>query len=84
MNLLSVAVCWLIGFALVLILWRDKRTPLQILHDTGKKTWKLLSDLFYAGRTLTQYQVLLIVILQVVTLIAVFTALHAQTGVLPW
>ncbi len=84
MNLLNVAICWLIGFSFVLAFWRDERTPRQILHDTWEAIWQLLSDLFYAGRTLTPHQVLLIVILQLLAIIAIFYALYSRVGVLPW
>ncbi len=84
MNLVSIAICWTLGFAFALTLWRDKRTPRQILHDTACGVWSVLSELFYAGRTLTSYQVLLIVILQTLTLIGLFVAFYSKTGVLPW
>ncbi len=84
MNLVSIAICWTLGFAVALLVWRDERTPQQILHDTAYATWSLLSELFYAGRTLTKYQVLLVVILQILALIGIFFAFYSKTGVLPW
>ena len=83
-NLISVFVCYLIALVVVLFLWKDKRKPIEIFRDIVFTTAEVISGLRKAGRNLTKYQILLIIILQIIELFFIEIELFNIYGVSTW